>query len=114
MNDELRKALDAHYEAMHVRSRQKASTQFAYSRPVLSDALAVHPKQVKEAIEDARKRGVPTEFAPDGRPLIRSRQHRNAYLRAYGFHDRDAGYSDPAPGNWKGTTHSIPDPLSGY
>ncbi len=63
-------------------------------KPIVSDALAVHPKQVQEATEDAKRKGVPTEFLPDGRPILRTRGHRRAYLRAYGFHDRNGGYGD--------------------
>lgn len=63
-------------------------------KPILSDALAVHPKQVEEARRDALAKGVPTEFLPDGRPVLRSRAHRKAYLRAYRFHDRNGGYGD--------------------
>ncbi len=60
----------------------------------LSDALAVHPRRVAEATRDAIKRGVPTEFLPDGRPVMRSRAHQKAYLRAYGFRNNDGGYGD--------------------
>jgi hypothetical protein len=63
-------------------------------RPKLSDALGVHPRQVAEAIADSIKKGVPTEFAPDGRAIIRSRAHQKAYLKAYGFYNRDGGYGD--------------------
>lgn len=63
-------------------------------KPILSDALAVHPKQVQEAMEDAKRKGVPTEFLPDGRPVLRTRQHRKEYLKAYGFHDKRGGYGD--------------------
>jgi len=60
----------------------------------LSDGLAVHPDQVQEAEESAKKRGVPTEFQRDGRPVMRSRAHQKAYLKAYGFHNRDGGFGD--------------------
>lgn len=62
--------------------------------PNVSDGLAVHPRQVEEARESARRKGVPTEFLPDGRPVMRSRAHQKAYLKAYGFHNRDGGYGD--------------------
>lgn len=58
--------------------------------PIKSDALAVHPSQREEAMEDARKRGVPTEFLRDGRPVLRDAAHRRAYLKAYGYHDRNS------------------------
>lgn len=59
-----------------------------------SDALAVHPEQVEEARDDSRKRGVPTDFLPDGRAVITSRYHQKRYLKAYGFKNFDAGYGD--------------------
>ena len=63
-------------------------------KPTLSEALAVHPAQVAEATADAKARGVPTEFMPDGRPVMRSREHQRQYLKAYGFHNNDGGYGD--------------------
>ena len=62
--------------------------------PMLSEAAAVHPEQVEEAIQSARAKGIPTEFIPDGRVIFRDRAHRRAYLKAYGFHDRQGGYGD--------------------
>lgn len=62
--------------------------------PICSDALAVHPLDRQEAMDDARRKGVPTDFLPDGRPVLTSRSHRKAYLKAYGFHDRGGGYGD--------------------
>lgn len=70
------------------------SSSLAQWKPVISDALAVHPRQVKEAEQSAAAKGIPTQFLPDGRPILTSRQHRKKYLRAYGFHDRDGGYGD--------------------
>lgn len=63
--------------------------------PIVSDALGVHHDQVAEAIADAAKRGVPTEFRSDGRAVLRDRGHRRDYLRAYGFIDRSSftGYA---------------------
>jgi hypothetical protein len=63
--------------------------------PLLSDAMAVHPLDIQEAMDDARRKGVPTNFDPeDGRAEFRDRGHRRDYLRAYGKHDRDACYGD--------------------
>ena len=42
-------------------------------KPLVSDALAVHPAQVKEAVENSRIKGVPTDFQEDGRPIFRTR-----------------------------------------
>jgi hypothetical protein len=71
-------------------------------KPIASVALAVHPRQIPAAREDALKKGVPTDFTPDGSPIFRTRQHRNAYLKAYGKFDRNAGYGDVANGTYKG------------
>lgn len=62
--------------------------------PMVSEALAVLPKQITEATESAKKHGVPTRFDQSGRPIFESRQHRKAYLRAYNFHDNQGGYGD--------------------
>lgn len=66
-------------------------------KPLHSEALAVHPDQRIEAMESALARGVPTYVDEEGRPVFTSRAHRKAYCKAYGFFDRDAGYSDRAP-----------------
>lgn len=68
-------------------------------KPLHSEALAVHPDQIVEASEDAVKKGVPTAFDSEGRPIFTSRQHRTQYCRAYGFHDRQAGYGDAQRGS---------------
>ena len=62
--------------------------------PLKSEALAVHPSQIAEARESALKRGVPTDFTPSGRVIFRDRAHRRAYMKAYGYHDKDGGYGD--------------------
>jgi hypothetical protein len=75
-----------------------------------SEALAVHPQQIKQAADDAAAKGVPTDFDGAGRPILTSRSHRRAYHLAYGVIDKDAGYSDAQPGqSWR----DIPKPLSG-
>ena len=58
--------------------------------PIVSDALKVHPKRRQEAIDDAAAKGVPTEFTSMGQPILRDREHRRQYLRAYGFIDRNS------------------------
>lgn len=61
--------------------------------------LSVNPKQVKEAVETANAKGVPTQFKEDGTPIFESRGHYNRYLKAHGFMNRDAGYGDYAGNN---------------
>jgi hypothetical protein len=71
-------------------------------KPLHSDALAVHPDQIPEAVALAKRRGVPTDFDGEGRPIFTSRHHRRQYSVAHGFYDRDAGYSDAQRGSFKG------------
>lgn len=66
----------------------------SYTSPHVSEALGVHRDQVAEATESAKRRGVPTDFLPDGRPIMRSREHQKQYLKQYGFKNRDGGYGD--------------------
>jgi hypothetical protein len=77
-----------------VREVAGGPTSLTGTSPHASEALAVHPGQVQEAVESAKRMGVPTEFLPDGRPIMRSRAHQKAYLKAYGFKNRDGGYGD--------------------
>lgn len=74
---------------------QTAAPSSLSSTPVHpSDALAVHPRQVREAAARDRLHGVPTEYLTDGRPVIRSRAHQKALLRSLKMHNRDGGYGD--------------------
>jgi hypothetical protein len=59
-------------------------------KPVHSETLGVHPKQIKEATEDAAKKGVPTRFDRVGRPVFVSSRHFREYAKAYGY--RHKGY----------------------
>jgi hypothetical protein len=59
-----------------------------------SEAMAVHPDQVPEAMARDKRHGVPTEYTRDGRPIFTDRGHRKAYLRSYGVHDKRGGYGD--------------------
>jgi hypothetical protein len=86
--------------------RPRAGDSFVAWKPLASDGLAVHPSQVKEATEDAKKKGVPTEFMPDGRPVFTSREQRKRYCQMYGFFDKSGGYGDAAPGSCK---RDVPD-----
>lgn len=70
-------------------------------KPLVSNALAVNPSQVKEAIAHAQSLGVPTDFLPDGSPVFRTRQHYKEYCRQYGFFNKDGGYGDAQPGQHK-------------
>lgn len=56
--------------------------------PIYSEAAGVLPTQVKEATENWRKAGVPTEFTPDGRAVFRDPAHRRAFLKKAGLVDQ--------------------------
>lgn len=60
--------------------------------PIISRALAVHPKQVEEAREAAKRAGVPTDFLPDGRPIITSQKHQNEYAKSRSLVNADRYY----------------------
>jgi len=103
MND-IRDALDQFYRSLHQRrGTGRAGASFRGFKPIKSDALAVHPAQVKEAEADAKKKGVPVEFMKDGRPVFTSRSQRKRYMQIYGFFDRAGGYGDAQPGQFKGS-----------
>lgn len=62
--------------------------------PMVSEAMGVQPDQIAEAAAHARSNGVPTEFTPDGRAIVRDRKHRRDLLRLYRYHDKQGGYGD--------------------
>lgn len=112
MSDPLRDGLDQFYQAQTdagqaiIKARRGGCDLW---RAHKSDALAVHPNQIKEATEDARKKGVPTDFSEDGRPIFTSRRHLRDYCVAYGFYNRGAGYSDAQPNSFKGKKPDVFD-----
>lgn len=70
------------------RTQRAAKSRAKACWPIISDALAVHPIDREAAEADAKKKGVPTEFQADGRPVIRNSVHQKAYIKAYGFFNR--------------------------
>jgi hypothetical protein len=62
--------------------------------PMPSEALAVHPSQVAEATERARKHGIGAEYLPDGTCVLASRGDRKKLLKLEGFRDNHGGYGD--------------------
>ncbi len=65
--------------------------------PMLSDAMGCDESQVKDAEAESVKMGVPTHFTKEGCAVFTSPEHRKRYCEAFGFFDRNAGYSDPVP-----------------
>lgn len=81
--------------------------------PIRSDALAVHPKQIKEAMEFDRKNGVPTDYDKYGRPELRDRKHRKRYMMLHGAFDKCGGYGDAQQGDTRLGRNSPPDDFAG-
>lgn len=63
--------------------------------PMHSDAMSVHPTQIREQQVALAKKGVSCEFDQDGRAILTSRQHRKEVAEAMGMFDRNGGYGDP-------------------
>ena len=62
--------------------------------PMVSEALAVHPKQVEQARIRNRRHGVAVDYLPDGRAILPDRGARRDLLRIEGFRDNNGGYGD--------------------
>lgn len=80
-----------------VRIYRPVSLKVSWSRPIESYAMGVHPSQIQEARAIDEAHGVPTDYTPDGCPILVSQEHRRRYAEAHGFYDRNAGYGDPVP-----------------
>lgn len=66
-----------------------------WSKPILSDALAVHPDQIPEVMERNRKHGLEVEYEQEfGRPILKDRDQRRRLCRIEGVHDNQGGYGD--------------------
>lgn len=66
--------------------------------PMESDAMGVHPAQIKEHMEHLRKMGCgQVDHTPEGAVILRDKAQRRQVAHALGLFDRNAGYSDPAP-----------------
>lgn len=76
------------------RKPQQTLMQTSKAWPRLSDSMAVHPDQIGEAQEMMREKGVPTEYAKDGRMIVRNNAHQRDVQKALGYINRDAGYGE--------------------
>ena len=57
-----------------------------------SEALGVHPRNIKKQQEIDRKQGVEADgWTPDGRPEFKSHAKWREYVKASGYHDRGFG-----------------------
>lgn len=60
--------------------------------PLAIESMAVHPSQIAEAREHDARHGVKTDYAPDGRPIMRDAGHYRRFRRLHGVHFKN-GYS---------------------
>lgn len=92
-----REVSESEYREYYPKKKRKRNNALHYGVRVpdamLSESIAVHPDQVREAMADAKKRGVPTEFDDEGRPKFTSRDHQRRYCQAYNFHNNDENWS---------------------
>ena len=67
--------------------------------PMKSDALAVHPDQIPEAMERNKKHGIEgVSYLKDGRAVLDSRKARQRLMALEGVHDNNGGYGDDHAG----------------
>jgi hypothetical protein len=72
-----------------------------WAKPIKSDALAVHPAQIGEAMDRNARHGLHVDYDQnDGRPILKDRDQRRRLMevesKAMGrkIVDHDGGYSD--------------------
>lgn len=61
------------------------SGRIAAKWPIKSESMGVHSSQVKDCREWSKKQGCPTDYTPDGRPILTSEHHRNRFCKMAGF-----------------------------
>jgi putative FmdB family regulatory protein len=62
------------------------STDMEYDKPILSDSMGVHPRQVAE--HRRLHPGIP--ISDDGRVIVRSHSEKKRIMKRLGFYDKDA------------------------
>jgi hypothetical protein len=72
--------------------KEPQSHRASQTYPMVSEAAAVHPDQVKGFTEFFQKDGCPTEFKPTGEVVFRSADHRRQHLKRRGLVDRNSYY----------------------
>jgi hypothetical protein len=71
-----------------------AQSLCSWKRPILSEALAVHPSQIAAVMERNRARGLHVHYDSEGRPELHDRGQRKALCEIERVFDKDGGYSD--------------------
>ena len=77
--------------------------------PMKSEALAVHPTQIKEAMARNKRNGITgvSYCEKTGRAIIADRAARRALCKLEGVFDRAGGYGDASPGDSE--ARNLPD-----
>lgn len=66
-----------------------------WSKPIESQALAYHPRQVAEARAHYEKHGLPGQLIrEDGKVVLPDRATRKRVLKLNNMHDNNGGYGD--------------------
>lgn len=78
-------------------AEQRATSSIAKPScwPLISDAFAVNPNQIRKQQAALAAKGVQCDFTPEGQAIFTSRKHRKMVCEAGGLFDRNGGYSDP-------------------
>ncbi len=66
----------------------------AWANGLESDALAVHPSQIGQAMARNKRHGLHIDYTKDGRPILKDRGQRRDLMRVERVHDNQGGYGD--------------------
>ena len=90
--EEYRRAFPSRLEESLGAEPLAAQTPSAW--PIISDAMAVHPKQIKQAIARNKRMGSNVVYNEQGQAILTDRGARRDLMRIEGFHDNQGGYGD--------------------
>ena len=87
--------VDGELYTVDVCAQQGHVKQTTGNWPLKSEACGVGHDQVAEAQAADIAKGLPANYTKDGRKIFNSASERKKWCEAYGFYDKNAGYSDP-------------------
>ena len=82
-----KRAFDKAFPPKPIRSGDQLA--IGWHKPVESDALAVHPRQIPEAMAHDKRHGLSIEYLPDGRPKLTSQQQKRDMMKSLGLHENN-------------------------
>ena len=92
-----REVTEAEWEAQQVsllddllESGETLMGQSTTTWPQRSESMAVHPKQVDQANERARKHGIAAVYDKTGTPSVASANDKRKLMKLEGFYDKNA------------------------